>query len=95
MNDRLELAHESELLAVVAAKKLVPEGTFDDPDVRAIGLELIRKVERAVGREDRKLLQRAAHRPPGNRRLASSRCSGAASESPAPAGTPRSSTRTR
>ena len=64
MNSRQELAHESELLAIVAAKKLVPSGTFDDPDVREIGLDLIRKVEKAVDREARKLLQRAAHRPP-------------------------------
>jgi len=65
MNSRQELAHESELLAIVAAKKLVPRGTFDDPDVREIGLDLIRKVEKAVDHEARKLLQRAAQRPPG------------------------------
>jgi hypothetical protein len=65
MNSRQELAYETELLAIVAAKKLVPPGTFHDRDVREIGLELVRRVERSVDRKSRKLLQEAAQRPPG------------------------------
>jgi hypothetical protein len=65
MNRRQELAYETELLAIVAAQKLVPPGTFHDRDVREIGLELVRKVERSVDRESRKLLQKAAQKPPG------------------------------
>jgi hypothetical protein len=65
MTSRQELAHESKLLDIVAAKRFVPSATFDDPDVRKIGLDLIRKVERAVDRKSRKLLQEAVHRPTG------------------------------
>jgi hypothetical protein len=65
MNSRKELAYETELLEIVAANKLVPPGTFDDDDVREIGLELVRTVERAVDKKSRELLQKAARRPPG------------------------------
>jgi hypothetical protein len=59
MNNRQE-----SLLAIVA-EKFVPAGTFDDKEVRKIGLELIDKVERSVDAKARKLLEEAAERPPG------------------------------
>ena len=91
MNSRPELAHETELLAIVAAKKLVPPGTFDDkrrPRDRA--RSCCARSSGAVDRKSRKLLQEAAQRPPGKPPPdSSSTCSGSASESPAPGATPQ------